>query len=239
MASLTVASPSRGKKPLTIDGDIKRILELLDFLRDKDDITVPREQMAQLKEVLESSFFCSVKEVYEHVYNTVDEEGSVSGKATATAKATIAAFAASEGQGHPRIVELEKVITHTHIHTYIKANNCVYFVRTVYLNSQTDEGFGFNVMGGSGQKCPIYISRVIPGGYSDRHGGIRRGDQLLSVNGVNLEEATHETAIDVLKATEGAVKLVVKYSPKILEEMEFRFEHTKSFRRGGRHSTRH
>ncbi|XP_064399622.1 protein lin-7 homolog C-like isoform X2 [Halichondria panicea] len=211
MASLTVASPSRGKKPLTIDGDIKRILELLDFLRDKDDITVPREQMAQLKEVLESSFFCSVKEVYEHVYNTVDEEGSVSGKATATAKATIAAFAASEGQGHPRIVELEK----------------------------TDEGFGFNVMGGSGQKCPIYISRVIPGGYSDRHGGIRRGDQLLSVNGVNLEEATHETAIDVLKATEGAVKLVVKYSPKILEEMEFRFEHTKSFRRGGRHSTRH
>ncbi len=55
----------------------------------------------------------------------------------------------------------------------------------------------------------------------------------------NLEEATHETAIDVLKATEGAVKLVVKYSPKILEEMEFRFEHTKSFRRGGRHSTRH
>ena len=55
----------------------------------------------------------------------------------------------------------------------------------------------------------------------------------------SLEDATHETAIDVLKATKGTVKLVVKYAPKILEEMEFRFEHTKSFRRGGRHSTRH
>ncbi len=55
----------------------------------------------------------------------------------------------------------------------------------------------------------------------------------------NLEDATHETAIDVLKGVTGKVKLVVKYSPKILEEMEFRFEHTKSFRRGGRHSTRH
>lgn len=26
--------------------------------------------------------------------------------------------------------------------------------------------------------------------------------------------------------------MVVKYSPKILEEMEWRYEHTKSFRRG-------
>ena len=30
----------------------------------------------------------------------------------------------------------------------------------------------------------------------------------------------------------GKVKLAVKYSPKILEEMEQRFEHSKSFRRG-------
>ena len=48
---------------------------------------------------------------------------------------------------------------------------------------QTPEGFGFNVMGGKEQKCPIYISRIIPGGYADKHGNIRRGDQLLSVNG--------------------------------------------------------
>lgn len=48
---------------------------------------------------------------------------------------------------------------------------------------QTSEGFGFNVMGGKEQKCPIYISRVIPGGYVDRLGTIRRGDQLLSING--------------------------------------------------------
>ena len=30
----------------------------------------------------------------------------------------------------------------------------------------------------------------------------------------------------------GKVKVVVKYSPKVLEEMEQRFEHSKSFRRG-------
>lgn len=77
-------------------------------------------------------------------------------RASATAKATVAAFAASEGHAHPRVVELPK----------------------------TDEGLGFNVMGGKEQNSPIYISRIIPGGVADRHGGLKRGDQLLSVNGV-------------------------------------------------------
>lgn len=46
------------------------------------------------------------------------------------------------------------------------------------------QGLGFNVMGGKEQNSPIYISRIIPGGVADRHGGLKRGDQLLSVNGV-------------------------------------------------------
>lgn len=82
--------------------------------------------------------------------------GSPDVRASATAKATIAAFAASEGHAHPRVVELPK----------------------------TDEGLGFNVMGGREQNSPIYISRIIPGGVADRQGGLKRGDQLLSVNGV-------------------------------------------------------
>ena len=36
----------------------------------------------------------------------------------------------------------------------------------------------------------------------------------------------------------GTIKLVLKYSPKVLEEMEFRFENTKSFRRGKAASSR-
>lgn len=77
-------------------------------------------------------------------------------KAPSLFQATVAAFTASEGHAHPRVVELPK----------------------------TDEGLGFNIMGGKEQNSPIYISRVIPGGVADRHGGLKRGDQLLSVNGV-------------------------------------------------------
>ena len=48
---------------------------------------------------------------------------------------------------------------------------------------KTEEGLGFNVMGGKEQNSPIYISRIIPSGVADRNGALKRGDQLLSVNG--------------------------------------------------------
>lgn len=86
-------------------------------------------------------------------------------------------------------------------------------------------------MGGKEQNSPIYISRIIPGGMADRHGGLKRGDQLLSVNGVSVEGENHEKAVDLLKAAEGSVRLVVKYTPKLLEEMEARFDRQRGSRR--------
>ena len=164
---------------------------------------VPATKLAALQKVLQSDFLNAVREVYEHVYETVDIQGSLDVRASATAKSTIAAFAASEGHAHPRVVELPK----------------------------TDEGLGFNVMGGKEQNSPIYISRIIPGGVADRHGGLKRGDQLLSVNGVSVEGENHEKAVELLKQAIGSVKLVVRYTPKVLEEMELRFDKQRAARR--------
>ncbi|KAF4529793.1 hypothetical protein B566_EDAN018048 [Ephemera danica] len=141
-------------EPLTLARDVKRAVELLEKLQKSGE--VPATKLAALQKVLQSDFLNAVREVYEHVYETVDIQGSQDIRASATAKATVAAFAASEGHAHPRVVELPK----------------------------TEEGLGFNVMGGREQNSPIYISRIIPGGVADRHGGLKRGDQLLSVNGV-------------------------------------------------------
>ena len=66
---------------------------------------------------------------------------------------------------------------------------------------------------------------------ADRHGGLKRGDQLLSVNGVSVEGENHEKAVELLKAAHGSVKLVVRYTPKILEEMEMRFDKQRTNRR--------
>ncbi len=82
---------------------------------------VPTAKLSALHKVLQSDFLRAIREVYEHVYETVEMGGSPDVRASATAKATIAAFAASEGHAHPRVVELPK----------------------------TDEGLGFNVMGGN------------------------------------------------------------------------------------------
>jgi len=188
-------------EPLSLERDINRAIELLDKLQKTNEIN-PQKLIA-LKKVLESDFFNAVREVYEHVYETVDYTGSPDLRAAATAKATVAAFAASEGHPHPRVIELPK----------------------------TAEGLGFNVMGGKEQHSPIYISRIIPGGVADMHGGLRRGDQLLSVNGVNVENEYHERAVELLKAATGAVKLVVRYTPKVLDEMEARFEKQRIGRR--------
>nr|CAG4652214.1 EOG090X0ESN [Triops cancriformis] len=186
---------------LTLKKDVTRAIELLEKLQKTSDI--PSAKLAALQKVLQSDFLRAVREVYEYVYETVDVGGSPDVRASATAKATVAAFAASEGHAHPRVVELPK----------------------------TDEGLGFNVMGGREQNSPIYISRIIPGGVADRHGGLKRGDQLLSVNGVSVEGENHERAVELLKAAQGSVKLVVRYTPKILEEMESRFDRQRTARK--------
>ena len=96
---------------------------------------------------------------------------------------------------------------------------------------KTAEGLGFNVMGGREQNSPIYISRIIPNGVAWKQGGLKKGDQLLSVNGVSVENEYHEKAVDLLKQAQGRVKLVVRYSPQVLIEMENRFEKQRTARK--------
>ncbi|XP_053936117.1 protein lin-7 homolog A [Cuculus canorus] len=188
-------------QPLTLDRDVARAIELLEKLQESGE--VPVHKLQSLKKVLQSEFCTAIREVYQYMHETITVNGCPEFRARATAKATVAAFAASEGHSHPRVVELPK----------------------------TDEGLGFNVMGGKEQNSPIYISRIIPGGVAERHGGLKRGDQLLSVNGVSVEGEHHEKAVELLKAAKDSVKLVVRYTPKVLEEMEARFEKLRTARR--------
>jgi hypothetical protein len=52
------------------------------------DSEIPPQKLAALQKVLQSDFFNAVREVYEHVYETVDNNGSVELRASATAKVT-------------------------------------------------------------------------------------------------------------------------------------------------------
>ena len=64
-------------------------------------------------------------------------------------------------------------------------------------------------MVGKEEKLPICISHIKPGGVADRVGGLKIGDQLISVNGVSVEGQRRELANELLKMN-SSVKLVVR-----------------------------
>lgn len=69
--------------------------------------------------------------------------------------------------------------------------------RSVVLSKGTT-GLGFNIVGGEDGEG-IFISFILAGGPADVSGQLRRGDQILSVNGHDLKHATHEQAALTLK----------------------------------------
>ncbi|KAI3382473.1 hypothetical protein SNEBB_003296 [Seison nebaliae] len=180
---------------LNLRDDVKKACDLLEKLKGCNDL--PKEKLQALQDVFESDLFQLVRNVYEEIYSSVEvpENTSTSDRAIATARATVAAFAASEGKAPPRVVVL------------IKGN----------------EGFGFNIIGGKEQNCPIFISRIMKGGVAARHGGLRTGDQLLNVDSYNVEEETHAKTVQLLKQATEKIRLVVRYAPRQLRELEQKF----------------
>lgn len=84
--------------------------------------------------------------------------------------------------------------------------------RTVILQ-RTQKGLGFNIVGGVAGGG-TFISYIVPGGAAERSNKLHCGDQVLSVNGIDLRQATHEEAASALKQAGQTVKLVVKYRPE-------------------------
>jgi hypothetical protein len=78
-------------------------------------------------------------------------------------------------------------------------------------------------VGGEGGEG-IFISFILTGGAADLSGELKKGDQILSVNNLDLVQATHEQAADILKsAAAGAnVHLVVQHRPEAYERFQAR-----------------
>uniref|UniRef100_A0A8C1U2W2 Discs, large homolog 4a (Drosophila) n=1 Tax=Cyprinus carpio TaxID=7962 RepID=A0A8C1U2W2_CYPCA len=70
-------------------------------------------------------------------------------------------------------------------------------------------GLGFNIVGGEDGEG-IFISFILAGGPADLSGELRKGDQILSVNGVDLRAATHEQAAAALKNAGQTVTIIAQ-----------------------------
>uniref|UniRef100_A0A8C0GHS7 Multiple PDZ domain protein n=1 Tax=Chelonoidis abingdonii TaxID=106734 RepID=A0A8C0GHS7_CHEAB len=74
------------------------------------------------------------------------------------------------------------------------------------------DGLGFSIVGGYGSPhgdLPIYVKTVFAKGAAAEDGRLKRGDQIIAVNGQSLEGVTHEEAVALLKRTKGTVTLTV------------------------------
>ncbi|CAJ0586962.1 unnamed protein product, partial [Mesorhabditis spiculigera] len=95
--------------------------------------------------------------------------------------------------------------------------------RTVILNREPDKSFGISIVGGRvevSQKgglpgtgntvSGIFIKSVLPNSPAGQSGQINMGDRVLSVNEVDLREASHEEAVAAIRSATNPVKFVLQ-----------------------------
>ncbi|XP_053605451.1 protein lap4 isoform X3 [Plodia interpunctella] len=77
-------------------------------------------------------------------------------------------------------------------------------------------GLGFSIAGGKGSppyredSDAIFISRISPQGAASKDGKMMVGDKVVSINGVDMENAPHDAAVNLLTGHERFVRLVLQ-----------------------------
>ncbi|XP_067676025.1 Golgi-associated PDZ and coiled-coil motif-containing protein-like [Haliotis asinina] len=83
--------------------------------------------------------------------------------------------------------------------------------RTIKLTKSADEGLGMSITGGKEHGVPILISEIHEGQPADRCEGLFVGDAILSVNGIDLRQAKHSEAVQVLSQQQGEISMEVMF----------------------------
>lgn len=84
-------------------------------------------------------------------------------------------------------------------------------MRHVRVKKPGQGGLGISIKGGRENKMPIIISKIFKGMAADQTGQLYVGDAILSVNGEDLREASHDEAVNVLKAAGETVEIEGMY----------------------------
>ncbi|XP_070533553.1 gamma-2-syntrophin-like isoform X2 [Ptychodera flava] len=83
--------------------------------------------------------------------------------------------------------------------------------RTVTIRRQRIGGLGLSIKGGAEHGIPILVSRIFKDQAADQTGQLYVGDAILKVNGVDIEDATHDDAVAALKNAGAEVRLTVRH----------------------------
>uniref|UniRef100_A0A673Z308 Ligand of numb-protein X 2b n=1 Tax=Salmo trutta TaxID=8032 RepID=A0A673Z308_SALTR len=92
--------------------------------------------------------------------------------------------------------------------------------KMVSLKKEPRLSLGITIAGGRDcrSRLPVYITSVQPVGCLHRDGTIKKGDVLLSINGVDLTQLTYNEAVSVLKAQTAQAQVVLRVIQTISED---------------------
>ncbi|XP_075448315.1 ligand of Numb protein X 2 isoform X2 [Ascaphus truei] len=92
----------------------------------------------------------------------------------------------------------------------------------ITVKKEPHESLGMTVAGGRGSKSgelPIFVTSVQPHGCLARDSRIKRGDVLLSINGIDLTNLSHSEAVAMLKASAASPVVTLKaLEVEVIEE---------------------
>lgn len=101
---------------------------------------------------------------------------------------------------------------------YIKS--CPYEIEEIRIN-KSNGAMGLSIVGGGNVPCHpfgmdkpgIFISKIVKEGPASRT-GLRVGDRLLKVNGIDVTHMSHDECVDELKRNAAQVTLLVSHDPQ-------------------------
>ena len=79
--------------------------------------------------------------------------------------------------------------------------------RQVRVVKDEQNGLGISIKGGKENRMPILISKIFKGMAADKTEKLYVGDAIISVNGEDLREATHDDAVRALKRAGKVVEM--------------------------------
>ena len=88
--------------------------------------------------------------------------------------------------------------------------------RRVRVTKEPGQGLGISIKGGRENRMPIFVSKIFPGLAADVTKQIRIGDAILSVNGKDLSNASHDEAVLALKNSGQVLDMEVKYLREVM-----------------------
>ncbi|EGD80550.1 lethal(1)discs large-1 tumor suppressor [Salpingoeca rosetta] len=95
--------------------------------------------------------------------------------------------------------------------------------RTVHVHPSAKGSLGMAIVGpssarptGDNEPSGVFISSITEGGPAQATGDLFEGDQVLSVNGIDMTNATYVQATDIIRANcKSALELVVRANPDV------------------------